>query len=46
MAPKKNFTHEAHAVFQQATGAVPMKTPSAKQLAGRKGGFSGGKARD
>lgn len=46
MATKKDFTQVAHAVFLQATGVVPKKTaPSAKQIAGRKGGLKGGKAR-
>lgn len=44
MAPKKDFTQVAHAVFVQATGGgPPLKT--AKQLAGRKGGLVGGKKR-
>ena len=43
MAPKKDFTQVAHAVFVQATGGPPVKT--AKQLAGRKGGLVGGKKR-
>ena len=46
MATKKDFTEVAHAVFLQATGAAPKKiAPSAKQLAGRKGGLVGGKKR-
>lgn len=45
MATKKDFTQVAHAVFLQATGAVPKQSPSAKQVAGRKGGLKGGKAR-
>lgn len=43
MAPKKDFTQVAHAVFVQATGGPPVKT--AKQLAGSKGGQVGGKRR-
>jgi hypothetical protein len=43
MAPKKDFTQVAHAVFVQATEGVPVKTP--KQIAGRQGGLKGGKAR-
>ena len=43
MAPKKDYTQVAHAVFVQATGGPPVKT--AKQLAGRKGGLLGGKKR-
>ena len=43
MAPKKDYTQVAHAVFVQATGGPPVKT--AKQLAGRKGGLVGGKKR-
>lgn len=43
MATKKDFAQVAHAVFVQATGGPPVKT--AKQLAGRKGGQVGGKAR-
>ena len=46
MATKKDFTQVAHAVFMQATGATPKKAePTAKQLAGRKGGLIGGKNR-
>lgn len=46
MATKKDFTQVAHAVFMQATGAVPkMAAPNAKQIAGRKGGLVGGKKR-
>lgn len=45
MATKKDFTQVAFAVFQQATGAAPKVAPSAKQLAGRKGGLVGGKKR-
>ena len=45
MATKKDFTQAAHAVFLQATGVVPIKTPSKKQIAGRMGGLKGGKAR-
>lgn len=40
---RRDFTQVAHAVFLQATGGPPVKT--AKQLAGRKGGLKGGKAR-
>ena len=46
MATKKDFTQFAHAVFMQATGAAPKKAePTAKQLAGKKGGLKGGKSR-
>lgn len=45
MASKNDFTQAAHAVFLQATGAAPLIAPTAKQLAGRKGGLKGGKAR-
>ena len=46
MATKKDFTQIAHAVFMQATGAAPKKAePTAKQIAGRKGGLVGGKKR-
>lgn len=46
MATKKDFTQVAHTVFAQATGMAPKKAePTAKQLAGRKGGLKGGKAR-
>lgn len=46
MATKKDFTQVAHAVFMQATGAAPKKAePTAKQIAGRKGGLIGGKKR-
>ncbi len=46
MATKKDFTQVAHAVFMQATGAAPKKAePTAKQVAGRKGGLVGGKKR-
>lgn len=46
MATKKDFTQVAHSVFLQATGAAPKKAePTAKQLAGRKGGLVGGKKR-
>ena len=46
MAIKKDFTQVAHAVFMQATGAVPKKAePTAKQIAARKGGLIGGKNR-
>lgn len=46
MTAKKDFTQVAHAVFLQATGSAPKKPePTAKQLAGRKGGLKGGKGR-
>jgi hypothetical protein len=46
MATKKDFTQVAHAVFLQATGSAPKKAdPTAKQIAGRKGGLKGGKSR-
>lgn len=45
MTAKKDFTQVAHAVFQQAIGAAPIKTETAKQAAGRKGGLVGGKKR-
>ena len=46
MAAKKDFTQVAHTVFMQATGAAPKPKPlTAKQIAGRKGGKLGGKAR-
>ena len=46
MATKKDFTQVAHAVFLQATGVAPKPEPlTAKQIAGRKGGLKGGKAR-
>ena len=45
MATKKDFTQAAHAVFLQATGVVPIKTLSKKQIAGRMGGLVGGKKR-
>lgn len=46
MSTKKDFTQVAFAVVQQATGEAPAKkAPTAKQLAGRKGGLKGGKAR-
>lgn len=46
MAAKKDFTQVAHAVFIQATGAAPKpKPPTAKQIAGSKGGKLGGKVR-
>lgn len=46
MATKKDFSQIAHDVFMRATGRAPTKkAPSAKQIAGRKGGLKGGKAR-
>lgn len=45
MATKKDFTQVAHAVFMQATGATERVKETPKQLAGRKGGLKGGKAR-
>lgn len=45
MPAKKDFTQVAFAVFEQAVGVVPKKAPSAKQVAGRKGGLAGGKTR-
>ena len=46
MATKKDFTQVAHGVFMQAIGAArKLAAPTAKQLAGRKGGLKGGKAR-
>lgn len=46
MATKKDFTQVAHTVFMQATGAAPKKPePTAKQIAGRKGGLVGGTKR-
>lgn len=46
MATKKDFTQIAHAVFEQATGAVAKKAaPNAKQIAGAMGGAVGGKKR-
>lgn len=45
MATKKDFTQVAHAVFMQATGAVEPVKDTPKQIAGRKGGLKGGKAR-
>lgn len=46
MATKKDFTQVAHDVFMQATSGAPKQAErTAKQLAGRKGGLKGGKAR-
>ncbi len=45
MATKKDFSQVAHDVFMQAVGSTPKKTATPKQLAGRKGGLKGGKAR-
>jgi hypothetical protein len=46
MTSKKDFTQVAFAVFQQAVGeAEPVKAPSPKQEAGRKGGLKGGAKR-
>ena len=45
MATKKDFTQVAHAVFLQATGGASKKIETPKQIAGRKGGLKGGKAR-
>lgn len=43
--PRKDINETAFAVVQQATGAVPAQSESAKALAGRKGDLVGGKAR-
>ena len=46
MAAKKDFSQVAHAVFLRATGAAPKKSePTARQVAGSKGGKLGGKTR-
>lgn len=45
MATKKDFSQVAHDVFMQAVGAAPKKFATPKQIAGRKGGLKGGKAR-
>lgn len=46
MATKRDFTQVAHDVFMRATEqALAKRAPSAKQLAGRKGGLVGGKKR-
>lgn len=45
MATKKDFTQVAHAVFMQASGAAERVNETPKQIAGRKGGLKGGKAR-
>ena len=46
MATKKDFSQIAHDLFMRATGQAPAKrAPSAKQIAGRKGGLKGGKTR-
>lgn len=46
MAPKKDFTQVAHAVFQQAVGEVPRPAPlTVRQESGRKGGLKGGASR-
>ena len=46
MATKKDFSQVAHDVFMRATGQAPAKrAPSAKQIAGRKGGLKGGAVR-
>ena len=46
MAPKKDFTQVAHAVFQQAVGEAPRPAPlTARQENSRKGGLKGGKKR-
>lgn len=45
MAAKKDFTQIALDVVRRATGEVAATAPSKKQVAGRKGGATGGAAR-
>ena len=42
---RRDFTHVALAVVQQATGEVTAPAPSKKQESGRKGGLKGGSGR-